>query len=368
MEKIVLFHPYIPKKAFKMVEKVLNTRWIGQGPKVDEFEKKFKDEFTNKSNCIAVGSGTDALHLAYICSNLKRGDEVIVPVFTCTATNIPLLYLGVNIKFADIDPETLNINIEHVKELVSEKTKAIVCVHYGGLPCDLTSLSEISKKYNIPLIQDSAHALGAKYKNKNISNFSAFSCYSFQAIKSITTGDGGMLVVKNKEHQEKAKRIRWFGIDREKKSSGIWENDITEIGYKYQMTDISAAMGIAGIDNFKEQLIHRRKLFFNYEKKLKNIPGVRFVNSNEKKFFHGAWLSTVIVRDRKGLQKKLLENNIESGQVHYRNDRYKIFSDFKKNNLPNMNKIEDQYLVLPLHSKVGIKDVDRISDTIKSGW
>lgn len=368
MARIVLFHPFIPKKASSMIKDVLKTRWIGQGPKVDEFENKFKNKFANQSRCVAVGSGTDALHLAYVCSNIKPGDEVIVPVFTCTATNIPLLYMGAKIKFADVDPHTLNINIEHVNELISEKTKAIVCVHYGGLPCDLKSLSELSKKYNIPLIQDSAHALGARYDNKDISNFSDFSCFSFQAIKTITTGDGGMLVLRSKENEEKAKRVRWFGIDREKKTKGIWENDIVEIGYKYQMTDIAAVMGIAGLESFNKQLIHRRKLFFKYEKHLKNIPGVRFVNSSDEKLYHGAWLSTVIVENRAGLQKKLIEHEIESSQVHYRNDRYKIFSKFKKNNLPNMDNIENKYLVLPLHSKVKLKDVEKISSIIKSGW
>lgn len=368
MAKTVLFHPYIPKKTSKMIKDILKTRWIGQGPKVDEFEKKFKNKFANKSRCVAVGSGTDALHLAYICSNIKSGDEVIVPVFTCTATNIPLLYMGAKIKFADVDPITLNINIEHVNELISDKTRAIVCVHYGGLPCDLKSLSRLSKKYNIPLIQDSAHALGAKYKNQNISDFSDFSCFSFQAIKTITTGDGGMLVVKGQRNEEKAKRVRWFGIDREKKTKGIWENDIVEVGYKYQMTDIAAVMGISGLEGFNKQLTHRRKLFFEYEKQLKNISGIRFINTPDPDFYHGAWLSTVIVEDRIGLQKKLIENEIESSQVHYRNDRYKIFSKFKKNNLPNMDKIENKYLVLPLHSKVKLKDVEKISNIIKSGW
>ena len=179
MARIVLFHPFVPQEASNMIKDVLKTRWIGQGPKVDEFENKFKNKFANRSRCVAVGSGTDALHLAYVCSNIKPGDEVIVPVFTCTATNIPLLYMGAEIKFADVDPLTLNINIDHVNELINEKTKAIVCVHYGGLPCNLKSLSELSKKYNIPLIQDSAHALGAKYKNQDISDFSDFSCFSF---------------------------------------------------------------------------------------------------------------------------------------------------------------------------------------------
>lgn len=368
MEKVVLFHPFVPDSALKKVNDVLGTRWIGQGPQVELFEKRFKDKFAKESHCIAVGSGTDSLHLAYICAGIKPGDEVIVPVFTCTATNIPLLYLGAKIIFADIDPNTLNINVDHVKTLISEKTKAIVCVHYGGLPCDLNSLNKLSKQYDIPLIQDSAHAIGAKYEGQDISNLSDFSCYSFQAIKTITTGDGGMLTVKNQELKEKAKRLRWFGIDREKKSQGIWENDIIEVGYKYQMTDISAAMGLAGLDSFDEQFFHRRRLFLEYEKKLKNISGLRFVNSNKKEFLHGLWLATIIVKNRIGLEKKLKDQNIESGQVHYRNDRYEIFSEFKKNNLPNMDKLENDYLVLPMHSKVNLKDVDRIVNVIKSGW
>ena len=196
MEKIVLFHPFVSKKAKKYVNEVLNTRWIGQGPKVEQFEIKFQSKFANSHNCLAVGSGTDALHLAYILAGIGEGDEVIAPLFTCTATNIPLLYLNAKIRFADIDPNTLNINTEHVKELVNEKTKAIVCVHYGGLPCDMEGLLNIANQYNIPIIQDSAHALGSMYKNFNISDLTDFSCFSFQAIKTITTGDGGMLVIK----------------------------------------------------------------------------------------------------------------------------------------------------------------------------
>ena len=156
MEKIVLFHPFVPQEAIEEVSNILNTRWIGQGPKVDEFEKQFKNHFTSNAECVAVGSGTDALHLAYICAGLKPGDEVITPVFTCTATNIPLLYMGVKIKFADVNPETLNIDIDHIKEIISDKTKAIVCVHYGGLPCDMTGLSRISKEYGaeIPFVRN----------------------------------------------------------------------------------------------------------------------------------------------------------------------------------------------------------------------
>ena len=129
MNKILLFHPYVPDNASTELIKTLKTRWIGHCPKVDLFEEKFSKTFTENRSCIAVGSGTDALHLSYLLSGLNKEDEVIAPVFTCTATNIPLLYIGAKIQFADIDPETMNINVKHVKELVNEKTKAIVCVH-----------------------------------------------------------------------------------------------------------------------------------------------------------------------------------------------------------------------------------------------
>tara|TARA_Y100001970_G_C14195703_1_gene837966 strand:+ start:615 stop:1721 length:1107 start_codon:yes stop_codon:yes gene_type:complete len=368
MEKIVLFHPFIPENAKRNVNKVLNTRWIGQGPKVEEFEKYFEDKFTNTQNCLAVGSGTDALHLSYVLANIEKDDEVIAPLFTCTATNIPLLYLKAKIRFADIDPKTLNINVEHVKRLVNENTKAIVCVHYGGLPCDMTELVNIANQYNIPIIQDSAHAIGARYKDKNIADLTDFSCFSFQAIKTITTGDGGMLVIKDKELYKKAKRLRWFGIDREKKQKGIWENDIIEIGYKYQMNDISAAMGISGIDEFDKQLDHKRELFYYYKKCLKDTPDIQFIDNDNPDFYHSAWLCTVLVENREGLQKKLFENKIESGQVHYRNDRYNIFSEFSKDNYTNMDDIEEKYLVLPMHSKIKIEDIDRIVEVIKNGW
>ncbi len=368
MKEIVLFYPFVPEEAINEVSEVLRSRWIGQGPRVNKFEQRFKDLFATKSHCIAVGSGTDALHLAYICAGLKPGDEVIAPVFTCTATNIPFLYMGVNIRFADVDPKTLNINIEHIKNIITDKTKAIVCVHYGGLPCDMQSLVNIGKEYGIPIIQDSAHAIGAKYKGKDIANISEFSCFSFQAIKSITTGDGGMLIINDKVKAEKAKRLRWFGIDRVKKQKGIWENDIDEIGYKYQMTDIAAAMGLTSLDYFEAQLGHRRKLLQKYQNRLDGIPGIKLVNKNDADYFHAAWLCTVLVKNRAGLEIKLKENNIESNQVHYRNDKYKIFSRFSKNELTNMDNLEDEYLVLPLHSRVSVSDVDRICDVINNGW
>ena len=368
-DNIVMFYPHVSELAKSLVMETLDSRWIGQGPKVKLFEEDFSKKFGSSSPAIAVGSGTDALHLSYMLANLEPGDEVIAPVFTCTATNIPFLYMGVKINFADIDPETMNIDVSHVRQLMNQNVKAIVCVHYGGLPCDMDELQLIADEWGVPIIEDAAHAVGAKYKGVNVGSISDFTMFSFQAIKHITTGDGGMLIIKNKDLVDKAERIRWFGIDRKSKQAGIWENDITEVGYKYQMTDIAAAMGIASLSEFDEQSKLRKELFETYEVELANCDRLKVVGGGFSDREHAAWLFTVLVKDRYTLQQKLRENGIESNQVHFRNDRYSIFNEFTEGkSFPNMDKLEDNYLVLPLHTKMSKDDVKRVCKVIKVGW
>lgn len=363
-----LFYPYVSKKSLKSVTDVLKTRWIGQGPLVDKFEDTFKTKFAKTNYCVAVGSGTDALHLAYILANIKKGDEVIAPVFTCTATNIPLLYIGAKIKFADIDPDTMNISIDHVKKLITKKTKAIIFVNYGGVPCDLIELNKLKKKHNLILIQDAAQSLGSKVGKKDITEFADFTIFSFQAIKHITSGDGGMLTFKNKKFLEKSRRIRWFGIDREKKQGGTWENDIVEIGYKYQMTDVGARMLLDSMKDFSKIFAHRKKIFNIYKKELSKNENIKVIDTIDKKLSNSFWLCTLIIKkDRIKLQNYLRKLKIETNQVHFRNDRYTIFKKFiKKNIFPNMKKYENNYLVIPMNIKITTKDAYYISKKINN--
>ena len=364
-KNIVLFHPYISKNSLKSLKTVLSGRWIGQGPMVDKFENKFTKMFAEKNISVATGSGTDALHMAYILAGLKREDEVITTVFTCTATNIPLLYMGIKIKFADVDPLTMNISVESVKKLINKKTKAIICVHYGGLPCDLDELNKIAKKYNIPIIEDAAQALGAKYNNKSIGGIGDFTTFSFQAIKHITTGDGGILTIKNKKLHNIAKRIGWFGINREGKQKGTWENDIFEVGYKYQMNDLGATLGYESLKNFRKIISHRRKIFDIYLTELSKNKNIHCVNDFDKKKTHAAWLFTIVLEKKDYLQRKLREYKIETNQVHFRNDRYSIFKKFVRvQKFKNMDYLEDKYLVLPLHLKVSFSQARYISNLI----
>jgi dTDP-4-amino-4,6-dideoxygalactose transaminase len=217
------------------------------------------------------------------------------------------------------------------------------------------------------VIEDAAQAMGATYHDRPIGAISDFTTFSFQAIKHITTGDGGMLTIKDKALLEKGKRIRWFGIDRSAKQMGNWENDIKELGYKYQMTDIGAAIAIASMREFDVTLAHRQALLRLYIEGLAGVDGIRVIGADYKDRQHAAWICTVIVERRTDLQRKLRAGRIESNQVHYRNDRYSIFGS-RCDDVPNMDSLENKYLVLPLHSKMNEDDVRRICGIIKPGW
>lgn len=351
---IPLMVPYIPPGAIEAVSRTLLTRWIGQGPQVDEFERKFSVEAVGGRPSLAVGSCTDALHLSYLLAGIGPGDEVIAPVFTCTATNIPLLYCGAKIRFCDVEPGSLNMSAAHAISMITEKTKAIVVVHYGGAPVDPALFS-----LGVPVIEDCAQAVGPSWPG----TLGRYACFSFQAVKHITTADGGMLVLPQEEYS-KAKRMRWFGIDREAKLAGIWQNDIVEVGYKYQMTDIAAAMGIAGLDALPSQLAHRRALREVYLEKLVGVDGITVIDSDPES---ACWLMTVAVDRRDDFRRWLKAHGIESDQVHYRNDRYSIFKEFG-GEFPSMDAIDERYLVLPLHMGMTIDDAERVCSVIRRGW
>jgi len=351
--------PYVPSGTAEAVSDVLRSRWIGQGPRVEEFEEKFSRQIVGGRRSIAVGSCTDALHLAYLLSDICPGDDVIAPLFTCTATNIPLLYSGARVRFCDVEPNSLNMDPAHLKRLLWErKPKAIVVVHYGGAPVSRV-IFDLAQEASVPVIEDCAQALGAK----GIAQRGRFACFSFQAVKHIGCGDGGMLVLPD-HLKDIAKRQRWFGIDREAKLKGIWENDITEIGFKYQLNDIAAAMCLQGLYHLDDQMKHRRRLRGTYMSALSDMDGIRLVDTDRDS---ACWLLTVLVERREDFRRKLAAEGIETDQVHYRNDRYTIFEKFR-DEFPNMDAVDGKYLVLPLHMGMDGDDVRRICGVIRSGW
>lgn len=345
---IPLFWPQIYKKEWlKALDKVFETRWIGQGPVVEKFEHEFGNKF-NYQYCLAVNSGSSALELAYQLVNIRTGDEVITTVFTCTATNLPLIRRKAKIVFADINNDLL-IDYGDIKRKITNKTKAIVVVTLGGLPVDKRIFD-----LGLPVIVDAAQSVGVSEIRGD------YICYSFQAVKHFTTGDGGILILKNKNEYERAKKLRWFGIDREAKKRvnfyALNNREITmeieEPGYKYHMTDIAATMGLVGLRHTDKILEYRKLLCETYAQNLSKDVHCVYGGSY--------WLMAILTKDRNDVIEYLRDNGIECDLVQLRNDIFKVFGG-KRQNLPNMNRLESKYLYLPLNSRVTVDDVKYIS-------
>ena len=352
---IDLFQPYVPKEAIEAVCDTLRSRWIGQGPKVDAFEKEFCRKF-GVAHAVALNSGTSALQTAYDLIGLGEGDEVISTPLTCTATNLEILRRGCTIVWADVLEDTLCIDPIDVKSKITDKTRAIVQVHLGGIKADVGT-------QHVPVVSDACQALGIFNGD--------YTCCSFQAIKHITTGDGGMIVVNNKDEEHYATLMRWFGIDRSKKIANNWQAykerkmtfDIELPGTKRQTTDMAAAMGLVGLKHYDLVMAHRTSIFSIYKTMLNKIDGIRLLDSPDNTY----WLATVLVERRDDFAKMLFENDIDSNVVQVRNDLYKIFGG-ERCELPTMNKVEHKYLCLPIGMHVSVDDAYLVCETIKRGW
>lgn len=357
---IPIFWPYTgaKKRTLKLIKQTLDSRWWGQGPLVDKFEEEFSKKFGYKYP-LFVNSGTSALELAYHIIGLKPGDEVIVPVLDCTAGQTGLLRRGVKIVFADINKEDLNISYEDVKRKITKKTKAIVGVALGGIPTD-PRLSGLARKHSIKYIIDAAQ------HHEPTTLVADFVCYSFQAIKHITTCDGGMLCLKNNKDYKRAKLLRWFGIDRElkaRKNYQAWERrqmtfDIEEAGYKYQPTDIDACFGLATLPDLDKVIQYHKDLAIRYIVGLSEVPEVTVIAGGS------CWLVGILVEDRDKLAAHLHGLGIDNNMVHLRNDIFKIFGG-KRLKLPNMDWVEPRYLYLPMNTMVSQNDVEYICQMIK---
>ena len=324
------------ESALKQLEVVLNSGFINEGEKVTELTEYFKSYFDHE-NVVPVNSCTSALTLALKLSGVSPGDEVISTSMTCVASNTPIHNLGAKIVWGDIDPRTGNIDPNKIEKLITDKTKAVLCVNWSGIPCELDQLRSICKKHGIKLIQDAAHSLGAKFNNKQIHHSADYTCYSLQAIKHVTCGDGGMLVVNTNELDfNRAKTLKWFGIDREatKDEKGEWkgqrwEVDVKEAGYKFHMNNISAAIGLSQIpyvDNIvgthtNNGLLYE-KLFINNE----HITPLIYPDGSTPSF----WVYTAMLAehlDRDKIIEELNAEGINAGLVHVPNHPYTCFKE-----------------------------------------
>ncbi|WP_346238523.1 DegT/DnrJ/EryC1/StrS family aminotransferase [Niabella insulamsoli] len=361
---IPIVKPYLPPPDDLMpaLEEILYSGYIAEGEKVYEFEKKFGSYIENPLS-ISLNSGTAALHIALLLVGIKPGDEVISTVLTAEPTNVAIKLAGAKVVWADVQKDTGLLDPESVRSKITSKTKAIMLVHYAGMVCDLDAFNSISKEYNIPIIEDAAHALGARYNEMPIGSNAPYTIFSLQAIKHMTTVDGGVLALKSQAHYDQARRLRWFGLDKKKPRL---ENDITQAGYKYHMNNVNATIGLIQlryVQSIVQSYIDNGQFF---DKSLQEIAGVELMryNHNTRPSY---WLYTCLVENRTGFIRKLAESGITASELHLRNDRHSLFAE-STCSLPIFDEFYKRMVHLPCGWWLSNEDRDKIVQVIKNGW
>jgi len=381
---IPLFKVRMSRDVEKAVIDVLYSGIVGQGPKVEEFEAKLKKHFGNLLT-MTLNSATSGLHLAlhmikspyltYTGSHsppmptwegLRDDDEVLATPLTCTATNWPVLANGLKLKWVDVDPKTCNMDLDDLERKITSTTKAIVVVHWGGNPVDLSRLAEIQKRANAVhgfkpvIIEDCAHAMGTKYNDAYLGNHGNICVYSFQAIKHFTTVDGGCIILPHADMYRRAKLLRWYGIDRDTNAKDFrCEDDIPEWGFKFHMNDLNASIGIANMSLIDDTVSAHQMNSLRYKKEIDN-PHVRQLAFSRDS---AQWIHTLRVDDQPDFMSYMKNSGIMVSRVHERNDKHSCVKDYAAL-LPGLDKISKEMICIPNGWWLTESEVDHIINSI----
>ena len=349
------------KELMPALESVLYSGQIAEGQQVCQFEERFSDHF-RLPNVLAMSSGTAALHAALTLAGVQPGDEVISTPMTAEPTNTSILYCGAKVVWADVDPLSGNADPDSIRQNLTAKTKAIVVVHYAGYPVRLAEIRAIADEFGITLIEDCAHALGATYDGKPIGTVGHFSIFSFQAIKHMTTVDGGMLTVADPKLMTAAKKFRWFGM---LKGVPRTEVDIQTVGYKYNMNNVNATIGLVQLNHISSILNRHISNGQYYDAQLQSIPGVDFARCDAAAK-PSYWLYTLLSDHAEAIEKALNAADIMASKLHRSNNLHSIFSSSQKP-LPGLDQFYKRLLHIPCGWWVTDEDRERIVDVIRKG-
>ncbi len=344
------------------MNEVLRSGWLGLGPVTSEFENNLA-EYLDCSHAIAVNSCTAALDLALRLLDIAEGDEVIVPTMTFVSTAHVVLYNRATVVFADVDPTTLCIDVEDLQRRITERTKAIIVVHFGGRPVDMDAVKEVAG--NIPVVEDCAHAAGAVYKGRKCGNLGTIGCFSFHAVKNMTTGDGGALALNDLDLARRANRLRWLGIDKSTwdrskvERKYWWDYNICEVGFKCHMNDIAAALGNVQLRRLDELNRKRKAIVKAYIERLKRCGSIELPEYTDDSSWHIFFIKTDC---RDDLSMFLQEKGIATG-VHYRPIHlYECYG--REVSLPAAEEAFKKIITLPVYPDLSPGEVDTISDLI----
>ena len=373
---IVFGSPMIEEPEIKEVVKTLRSGWLGTGPKVTKFEKMMS-ELTGAKYAMAVNSCTAALHLSLVASGIGKGDEVITTPLTFCATANAIIHSGATPVFVDVDLRTMNIDEKKIEKAITKKTRAIIPVHFAGRPCNMDKIVAIAKRHKLLVIEDAAHAIGAKYKNKSIGNIADLTCISFYVTKNITTGEGGMVLTNNKEFADKIKILALHGMSKDAwkrfSDDGYKHYEVVYPGFKYNMMDIQASIGIHQLKRLEKYHKKRKQIWDFYNKELNGLP-IDLPNYKSKNIKHVLHLYTILVDEKRcgisrdkfmqELHLRCIGTGVHYNPVHlhkYYRDTY----GYKEGDFPNAEYIGARTVSLPLSAKLTMGEARRIIDAIK---
>lgn len=364
---IPVSRPCVGEEELKEVGKVFKTGWLGMGSWVKDFEEELKKNLGVR-NVIAVNTGTSALHLALECLEIGREDEVVVPSLTFVASIQSIVACGAKPVFCDVYSDTLNIDVEDMERKITSRTKAIMPIHYSGLPCQIDKIIEIAKRKKILVMEDAAHAFGSTYKGKKIGNFGDVTCFSFDPIKMITCGEGGAIVTNDDEIAKIAAKKRILGISKDTwsryKHKRSWFYNVETLGFRYHMSNINAAIGLIQLKKLPLFFKRRQEIGKKYDKSFDNVKEFELIKHD----YDNVSPFNYIIKVKKGREKLmefLKENDIDSG-VHYIPNHLQPFFSKYKTSLPVTEKIWKQILSLPLYYELEDGEIEKITETIKS--
>ncbi len=347
----------------KYLKEALKSTWISDGRFLNRLEKNFSNYLRAKES-IAVSNCTAAIHLIYLALDLKKGDEVIVPGFGYMAAANLAIQMGLKPIFADVDLNTFCVTAENIKKKISKKTKLIVITHTYGNVCEINPIIKLSKKRKIPLLEDSAESFGSRYNNKQSGTFGDFATFSFQATKTITTGEGGMIVTKKgKSFIEKIRSL---------KTHGVLKTRYLHIypGHNFRLTNLQAAIGCAQLKRFEKIVKERKRIFKYYEKLFINFKGVKIQKFN-KNVSPVVWTFALVLDEkyfpkRDKLIKQLLKKGVETRNGFYSPCRMKLYSKYKTSHLKNSNYLSRKVICLPFYASLKNNQIKKIYNTVKS--
>ncbi|MEO0248227.1 MAG: DegT/DnrJ/EryC1/StrS aminotransferase family protein [candidate division WOR-3 bacterium] len=383
---IPVFKPSYGEEELEALREPFETGWIGLGPKTREFEQKFA-EFIGVPHAIGVNSATAALHLALKLADVE-GAEVITTPMTFISPNPAILYNGGIPVFADIEPDTLNIDPSDVRRKITPRTKAIVVVHYGGHACDMEAILDIAQEHGLKVIEDCAHGCGGEYiwrghgaqgtehgaqnMRQKLGSLGDFGCFSFHAVKNLATGDGGMITTRDAEADARLRKLCWLGIsrgtwDRTEGTGYSWEYNVEELGFKYHMNDITAALGLVQLAKLERTNARRRELAERYTAALSGLDWLE--TPVEKDYARSAWHNYVIkvreAKDRNPLMAHLKTQDISTGMHYIPNHLYEMYRPYVREHLPVAESVWKRLITLPLFPDLTDEELQSILTAIR---